>query len=267
VKYSLRRRERAVIVAVAAARVVQVPGDEVVDVIAVRHRFVAAARTVGVSRVVRAACMGGSARRRIRSVDGDRALVDVTIMAAVQVAVVEVVLMVAVRDRRVAAAGAVLMRMVVVGLVAHDQVLLLACCFVAWGLIRGSVLVVLVCVLFDGVVERASDDLGHVRVGERVEHVLAAAPSLDQVLRSQKPKLLRDGRQTDPRRLGELGDAPLALRETLEKAQSCLIARHAEDGCRPLERTIRNPFAGLASRVFVRLAEIWVGASNHQFTK
>lgn len=97
------------IVAVAAARVVQVSGDEVVDVIAVRHRFVAAARTVGVSRVVRATCMGRSTRRRIRRVDVDRALVDVTIVAAVQVAVVEVVLMVAVCDRLVAAAGAVLM--------------------------------------------------------------------------------------------------------------------------------------------------------------
>ena len=110
------------IVAVPAVRVVQVPADEIVDVIAVRDRLVAAARAVGVTLRVSVASVRRRAVRGIACVDSDRALVDVTIVRAVKVPVVRVVGVSAVRDRGVPAAGAVgVVVLLVDPMVAHDR--------------------------------------------------------------------------------------------------------------------------------------------------
>jgi hypothetical protein len=50
-----------VVVAVVAMRVVEVAGDAIVDVIAVRHRFVAAARAVHMARLMPSATVVGGA--------------------------------------------------------------------------------------------------------------------------------------------------------------------------------------------------------------
>ena len=47
--------ERAVIVAMALVRMMQVPGEQVVDVVSVRHRLVSTAGAVGVAGLVSAA--------------------------------------------------------------------------------------------------------------------------------------------------------------------------------------------------------------------
>lgn len=107
------------IVAVAAARVVQVAADPVVDVVAVRHRLVATSGAVGVGRIVSAAGVRGRAGGGIRPVHGDHALVDVVAVPPVEMALVEEVVVVTVPDGRVTAAGTVLVRMVVMGRVAH----------------------------------------------------------------------------------------------------------------------------------------------------
>ena len=78
--------ERAVIVAVAAMRMMQVAGDQVVDVVTMRHGFMAAARTVLVARLVAAA---GVVRRASVGIGGthlDRVLVEVIAMRVMQVA-------------------------------------------------------------------------------------------------------------------------------------------------------------------------------------
>jgi hypothetical protein len=110
----------AVVVAVAAVRVVQVFADEVVVVIAVRHAQVAAARPVHVARVVAPARVRWRARARVGRVDGERVLVDVVAVHVVEVTVVEVVRVPLVFDGRVAAACTVLVRVTIVDrVIAH----------------------------------------------------------------------------------------------------------------------------------------------------
>lgn len=108
------------VVAVPVVRVMQVPGDEVVDVIAVRDRFVTAPRAVEVALGVTSAGVRGRAGGRIGRPDLEDALVDVPIVTVVEVAIVEVVDVVAVTDGEVAAGGAVDVLVIRMGGVAHD---------------------------------------------------------------------------------------------------------------------------------------------------
>ena len=110
------------VVAVVAVGVVEVALDEVVGVVAVRDGGVAAAVAVGVSGVMAAASVVGRAAGRMRVVDGDRVLIDVVAVGVVQVAVVEVVDVIAMVHGGVSAAGAVLVGMVRVDVViAHRR--------------------------------------------------------------------------------------------------------------------------------------------------
>ena len=114
------RRESAVVVAVPGVRVMQVPGDEVVDVIAMRDRFVTATRAVDVALGVTSAAVRRRAGGRIGRADLGDALVDVPIVAVVEVAIVEVVDVVAMTDGEVAAVGAVDVIVIRMGGVAHE---------------------------------------------------------------------------------------------------------------------------------------------------
>ena len=110
-----------VIVAVIAVRMVQMPIHQVVDVIAVRHRRVPAARSVHVARVVagavvRHASVGVGLR------DLDAMLVVVIVVRAMQVPVVQVPHMISVPDGDVAAVGAMRVRVALVDLVVHGEV-------------------------------------------------------------------------------------------------------------------------------------------------
>ena len=109
------------IVAVPSVRVVKMPRDEVVDVVPVRHGFVAAAGPMLVSLVVAAASVGGRAHARVGPVDRDRVLVDVIAVRMVQMAIVEVVGVAIVLHGPMAAAGAVLVGVVrVARVLGHD---------------------------------------------------------------------------------------------------------------------------------------------------
>ena len=110
------------IVAVIAVRVMQMALDPVIHVIAVRYRLVAAARPVHMARLVAGAAMVGGAAVGIVARDLDHMLVDMLLMRVVQVTVMQVVDVAAMPDRLVAAAGAVLVRvlgMVFVGAGRH----------------------------------------------------------------------------------------------------------------------------------------------------
>jgi hypothetical protein len=98
----------------AVVRVVQAAADEVIDVVAVRHGFVAAAGPVDML----VANDSQGARDGIGVGDLDDVLIDVIAVHGVEVAVVEVVDVAAVLDGQVAAAVAMDMRVGFVNLVA-----------------------------------------------------------------------------------------------------------------------------------------------------
>ncbi len=107
------------VVAMGAVRVVEVPSHEVVDVIAVGDRFVAATVAVDVvARVARTEVRGG-AGGGIGGVHFENTFVYMAVVAVVEVPIVEVVDVVAMADRDMAAVGAVDMIVIGVGAVAH----------------------------------------------------------------------------------------------------------------------------------------------------
>jgi hypothetical protein len=101
-----------VVVAVIAVRVVQPAVDEVIDMVAVRHLFVAAL-------LVLALAGDRGARRRVDGADGDDVFVVVAVVRVVQVAVVQVIDVPVVLDARVSAVVAVNVLVVGVLIAAH----------------------------------------------------------------------------------------------------------------------------------------------------
>jgi hypothetical protein len=110
-----------VVVAVAPVGVMEVTVDEVVDVVAVGDRGVAAALAVDVVGAVARAVVVGGAGRGVLCVGLDAALVDVALVAVVEVAAVDVVDVADVADRHVAAARPVDVVVVEVGVVGHGR--------------------------------------------------------------------------------------------------------------------------------------------------
>ena len=95
-----------------AVRMVQVAADEVVRVVAVRDRGVAAVDTVDVVFGMLASPVIGCASVRVLSAHSDDVLIDMIIVHVVQVAVVEVIRMAIVRDGCVATARAMHVKVV-----------------------------------------------------------------------------------------------------------------------------------------------------------
>jgi hypothetical protein len=93
-------------------RAMEVIADEVVDVIAVRHGLVAARLAVLVIGRMAAAAVLVRTAIGVRVVSLEPVLVDVTLMGMVQVAVVQVVDVIAVRDAGMAAARAMVVRVI-----------------------------------------------------------------------------------------------------------------------------------------------------------
>ena len=98
---------RAVVVAVIAVRMVQVAVDEIVDVISMRHRFMAAPTSVNVARVVAAA-----ARRALVRIFGAHFELMLVYMIAVrmmQMTVMQIINVIVVLDRSMSTVRAMLM--------------------------------------------------------------------------------------------------------------------------------------------------------------
>lgn len=95
------------VVAVVAVRMVQVAVDEIVDMIAMRHRFMAAPGSVHMARLVAAAV--SRALIRIGRVNFEPVFVYVIAVRVMQVAVMQIIDMVAMLDRGVTAIRPVLM--------------------------------------------------------------------------------------------------------------------------------------------------------------
>jgi len=115
------------IIAVIAVRMMQMAVREVIDVVAVRNGVVAAVGTVFVALVMAVATVGRGALGRVGRADGEGVLLDLLAFDVMQMAVVQVIDVAIVNDRRVAASGAVLVRMVFVNM-GHGQS---PCCDIA----------------------------------------------------------------------------------------------------------------------------------------
>lgn len=97
------------VVAVIAVGMMKVIANEVVDMVAVGHGLVPAARAVNMPGFMAFPGMNRCTRIRIGRTDVNHMLVDMVAVRVMEMTVVKIVDMVAVTDRRVAAAGAVLM--------------------------------------------------------------------------------------------------------------------------------------------------------------
>jgi hypothetical protein len=106
--------DRAVVMTFAAFGVVQMSFHQVVGVVAVRDRFMAASGSMLVSLFVTAAIVPRRARCGVTGVDGDHMLIHMRFMQMVQMSIVDVVGVPLMLDRGVSATRAVLMRMAVV---------------------------------------------------------------------------------------------------------------------------------------------------------
>jgi hypothetical protein len=103
--------QRPVIVAMVAMRVMQAPADEIIDMVAMRHRLVAAVGPVTVRSIVTRGVVLGIAAIRIRVAHGDRMLLRPAALAMLKMAVVEVIDVAFMLDGEMAAVRAVHMRL------------------------------------------------------------------------------------------------------------------------------------------------------------
>ncbi len=97
------------IVAVIAVRMMQMPIDQIVDVIAMRNRLVSATGTMHMTRRMTRARVLRRAGIRVLRRDVDRVLVHVSGMHVVQVPIVQIVHVIAVLHGGVPAPGTMLM--------------------------------------------------------------------------------------------------------------------------------------------------------------
>jgi hypothetical protein len=109
-----------VVVAVTIVRVVEMALDQVVGVIAMRHRRMAAVDAVDVTGGMAGAAMVRRALGRVGRVDRDRVLIDVIAVDVMQVPIVQIVDVAGVLDRGMAAVGTVNMVMGLVDGVGHE---------------------------------------------------------------------------------------------------------------------------------------------------
>ncbi|MEX3689811.1 hypothetical protein AB3X91_00245 [Paraburkholderia sp. BR14263] len=100
------------VIAVVAVRVMKMAVDQIIDMIAMWYRFVSAARAVDVARFMATAV--GCALVRIPCADFDPVFVYVITVRMMQMAIVQIVYVVAMPDGGVSAARAMLVVMVCV---------------------------------------------------------------------------------------------------------------------------------------------------------
>ena len=110
------------IVAMIAVRVVQMATDQIVDVVAMRHRLVAASRSMPVGGVVSAAAMVRRAAIGISGAYSNDMLIDMVVMRVMQMAIMEIVGVSIMANRNVAATRPMRMRVIGMnGMIVRDH--------------------------------------------------------------------------------------------------------------------------------------------------
>jgi len=108
-------------------RMVKMTGNEIVDVIAMGHRLVAAGGAMNVSAVVLTALVAGGAVCGIHSREGDHVLIDMAFVEMMQVAIVQIIYVVIMLDGSMTATGFVLMVVIGMSITGRHSELLLGC--------------------------------------------------------------------------------------------------------------------------------------------
>ncbi len=98
----------------------------------------------------------------------------------------------------------------------------------------------IVCVGLGSVLDGASDEIADMGIGKRIKNVLTGASAGDDSLRAKEPKLLRDGRQPDPRGFCELGHAPFAVAQSVQKLKPREIPCGPKNRRSPLELLVAD---------------------------
>lgn len=111
------------VITVAVVRVVQVALHQVVDMVAMRDRFMSTAFPMNVTGIVSRTGVTRCALVRVGFADLEYVLVNVARMRRMQVAIVEIVDVTVVQDGSVTTAGAMRMIMIFVNRVTHSSVL------------------------------------------------------------------------------------------------------------------------------------------------
>lgn len=219
----LRYGQAAVIIAMGAVRVMEMSVDEIVDVVSVRNGLVATSGTVLVTGIMTRAGMIRGTGRGIGRAHLEHVFVDVVTMWLMQVAVVQVIHMVAVLDRDMSAAVAVNVGMAFMDLmfVRHDGMMTpFASSGLGGGLASPRILT--------GVRQCIENHFGHVGVGKGVVDVFARAPPHDDVLGAQDAQPLRDSGQALAACFRQFGHAGFPLREYRQHAQPRLVSQCAK---------------------------------------
>lgn len=233
------------IVAVGAMGMMEVPVDEVVDVVPMRNGLVSATRSMLVTGVVTRAGMIRSAGGGIGRADLEHMLVDVIAVRLMQVAVMQVVHVIAMFDCDVAAAGAVNMGMPFMDsmFVRHwDDDSFSRSGFTRGLPPRGR---------FTGVGQCVENHFGHVGIGQGVVDVLAGPAPYHDVFGAQNAQPLRDRGQTLLAGVSKFRHAGFPLRQRRNDSQPRLLAQCAKESCGTFERLIADQTCAGALGMFV----------------
>ena len=226
----LRHLDRAVVVTVTAVRVMQVAVDQEIGVVVVRHSHVAAGRTVLVGLVVAAATVLRGALGRVDRVDGQLVLLDVLAVDVMQMAVVQIIDVAIVLDGRVAAVGAVLVRVVRMNRLSscHDSPFLggrvVSTSGPQWA--TGQLL---------GVLPRVKYQIGDVPIRQCVKNMRPLPAACDDALDAKGAEPLRDCRELLFGGRDDFGHAELSLRQHFENLQTGRVGKRTQQSCRSFE--------------------------------
>lgn len=218
------------IIAVVAVRMVQVAIHKIVDVISVRDCLMAAVGAMLMLRAVSVTLVAVGTVGGIRGVHLELMLVDVAIVKRVQVSVMQVVGVVVVNDRGVAAILAVLMGVVLVNLVLcrHGSVSFeerQEARVIGWGSDGW---------LFGSMSQAVEDEVKNMLVRQIVKNVFPVASTTDDIVRTQDAKALRNDRDGFTLEFGKLRDTGFSLGETGQYPNPCGLAERTKDPCGPL---------------------------------
>ena len=183
-----------------AMLVMQAAIDEIVDVIAMGDGFMAATRPVDVARLVTLMAVLRRALIRVRLAHLDDVLVDAVAVRVVQMAVMQIVDMVAMAHGRVPAIGPVIVRMLGLG---QMVVLMVGHCasFIVMGVVG-----------FASMVDRVLDEVQDMSVAKRIEDRLTLPPALHQAGRVQDLQARRNRAELVAAFQGEIRDGPFPVR-------------------------------------------------------
>ena len=217
-----RRLDFAVVVAMVAMRVVQMTSDEVIDVVAVRHCFMPAIRSVAVSLVVSTAIVVRGADGGIRGIHCQSVFFDRAAFLMMEVTVMQVVGVTFVDDRGVSAGRTVIVFVTFV-MVRHDIHLLLR-----------------KCVQFVRVGQCIQNQVGDVPIRERVIEVVAVTTTGQQSLAMEDAEPLGNGRELFADRRDDLGHAQFAIAKEFEDPKPRCIPHRPEQLCGAVQRSRRD---------------------------